>query len=278
MKLVFYLGVFLMALSTYAESFSSKINSIDIATKVNDAHLIKMENGRVIFVEYYQKELLQSFKDSLKNQATLEVEVDANNYFLSAETVDEKEFDSAIEEQTLTKRMSFDPTVVSSNSAASAIFRRMRRDYQYDSQCYNRAHVWAYEEFQNSALKSKKLFLFFTRRYIRNYRYKWWFHVSPMVLVRQGNSIVERVLDRRYTGGPRYVSNWTRNFVHSGRTCPVVHKYYDYRNNQESEDCYLIPVSMYFWQPRDIERRDRTGAEKTQFFRREVDHAYWEAF
>lgn len=277
MKILFLLILLMLGFSAHADSFKSRIHSIDLAKNSKQSHLILMENGRVVFVGYYQNALLDTFKESLRLQDTLEVEVDDKNNFLNAETVEETQGPSTVTSVT-TKRMSYDPTIVTSNSAASAIFRRMRRDYQNDSQCYNRAHVWAYEEFQNSGLKSSKLFLFFTRRYIRNYRYKWWFHVSPMALVKQGSSIVERVLDRRYTGGPRYVSTWTRNFVHSGRKCPVVYKYYDYRNNQETEDCYLIPVSMYFWQPRDIERRDRTGAEKTQFFKREINHAYWEAF
>lgn len=277
MKILFLFILLMLGFSVHADSFKSKIHSIDLAMKPTQSHLILMENGRVVFVGYHQKALLVSFQESLRMQDRLEVEVDTKNNFISAETVEET-YETSTTTSDVTKPISYDPTVVTSYSAVSAIFRRMRRDYQNDSQCYNRAHVWAYEEFQNSGLNSSKLFLFFTRRYIRNYRYKWWFHVSPMALVKEGRSIVERVLDRRYTGGPRYVSTWTRNFVHSGRKCPVVYKYYDYRNNQETEDCYLIPVSMYFWQPRDIERRDRTGAEKTQFFKREINHAYWEAF
>ncbi len=276
MKIVFLLILLTLGFRAHADSFKTRIHSIDLAKSSSQSHLILMENGRVVFVRFDQAELLDSFKESLRLQDMLEVEVDSKNNFLSAETVEAAKVPPVATSNI--KRMSYDPTVVTSYSAVSSIFRRMRRDYQNDSQCYNRAHVWAYEEFLNTGLKSSKLFLFFTRRYIRNYRYKWWFHVSPMALVKQGSSVVERVLDRRYTGGPRYVSTWTRNFVHSGRKCPVVYKYYDYRNNQESEDCYLIPVSMYFWQPRDIERRDRTGAEKTQFFNREINHAYWEAF
>lgn len=272
------LSIFFLALSVsaVADSFTSEVNSIDISKRKNSPHLILMENGRVVFVDYQDEHVLRAFEASMKRDELLEVEVSRDNGFKSAQTVsDEEEFPGGTVGST---HLMFDPTVVSSHSRATSIFRRMRRDYQNDSQCYNRAHVWAYEEYLNSGLKSKKLFMFFTRRYIRNYRYKWWFHVAPMVLVKQGRSTVERVLDRRYTGGPRYVSTWTRNFVHSGRKCPVVYRYNDYRNNQESQDCYLIPVSMYFWQPRDILRRDQTGSEKTQFFKREVDHAYWEAF
>lgn len=273
MKLLFSI-MFLLALSVsaYADRFQSKIHSIDVGTRKGIPHLIKLENGRVVFVKSNDKEILQSFKASLKAQDTLEIEVDEKFNFISAETEEERTFANdgySVDEP----RMSYEPSVISENEATN-VFKRMRRNYQNDSQCYNRAHIWAYEEFKKTGLKSTKLFLFFTSRYIRNYRYKWWFHVAPMVETNLG----DRVLDRRYTSGPRYKDNWTKGFIHSGRKCPVVYKYSDYRNNQQSEDCYMIPTSMYFWQPRDIERRDRTGAEKTSFIQSEVNHAYWEAF
>jgi hypothetical protein len=274
MKLLFLLTLIFLTPAAQAGSLTSKIHSIDTSNKKGVPHLILLENGSVVFLNYEETAELQSFRESLRQQDTIKIEVDEKNNFLSSESLLKK--DGFMPLGTTKSALAYVPTVVNSGTAATAIFRRMRRDYQYDSQCYNRAHVWAYEEFLNSGLLSTKHFLFFTRRYIRNYRFKWWFHVSPSVAV-SGYS-TERILDRRYTGGHRSLSSWTRNFIYSGRTCPIVEKYYDYRNNQETEDCYLIPVSMYFWQPRDIERRDRTGFEKTSFNPYEVDYAYWEAF
>lgn len=271
MKFVFPVLMLVLAFEASAASLKSRIHSIDVAPKKGVPHLIMLENGSVVFLDFREKEILKTFQTSLKHQDLLEVEVNSRNQFLSAETVEEDSPGSSA--GVSAPRFSYEPDDVSSG-AASSIFYRMRRDYQYNSQCYNRAHVWAYEEYKKTGLKSKKTFLFFTRRYIRNYNYKWWFHVSPSTVV--GGT--DMILDRRYTSGPRTFNNWTRNFIYSRRTCPVVYKYYDYRNNQESQDCYLIPVSMYFWQPRDIERRDRTGYEKTQFYTSEVNHAYWEAF
>lgn len=264
--------ILLFCFPVFADSLRSRVHSIDSSNKKGIPHLILLENGSVVFLPFKDKKTLEMFKESLRRNETLEIDVDEKNNFISAESVEnERNFSQREGSHAIT----YEPTIVRSSTAATSIFRRMRRDWQYDSQCYNRAHVWAWEEFNYSGLKSKKHFLFFTRRYIRNYRYKWWFHVSPSVTVRGWG---ERILDRRYTGGHRSLSSWTRNFVYSGRACPIVEKYYDYRNNQETEDCYLIPVSMYFWQPRDIERRDRTGFEKTSFIQSEVDYAYWEAF
>jgi hypothetical protein len=267
---------FIFSFSALAEKIQSKIHSIDVSNKRNEPHLILLNNGRVIFLKYHQKELLKSFQESHQNEET--IKIDLNDRFEPTGT-QTMETDPGVsyenERAEGATNFTYDPTIVNSSDGATAIFKRMRRDYQNNSQCYNRAHIWAWEEFQKTGLKSVKYFLFFTRRYIRNYRYKWWFHVSPSTMV---SGLGERILDRRFTSGHRSVNSWTRNFIYSGRTCPVVHKYYDYRNNQESEDCYLIPVSMYFWQPRDIEYRDRTGYEKNQFYKKEINHAYWEAF
>lgn len=274
----FKLSVLFVVLSigaAKADRFQGKVDSIEIGND-EQPHIIKLDNARVVFLDGEEKNELPVFQASLEEEDLLEVVVDKTNSFESAQTVSPDEVPESSEFSE--SRMSYDPTVIPDNSTAMTIFRRMRRDYQNDSQCYNRAHIWAYEEFKTSGLNSMKLFLFFTNRYIRNYRYKWWFHVSPMNLVGSNDTSSERVFDRRYTSGTRTLKNWTDNFIASRRTCPKVEKYNDYRYNQESEDCYLIPVSMYFWQPRDILSRDQTGYIKTQFFQSEVNHAYWEAF
>ncbi len=234
-----------------------------------------LSGGEVVFLSGEQKNWISSFRESLHNGDLLEFEVDKRNYFLGVKSVhfisDEKK--SLFHE--MGPLQSYEPTQVPDYPSALFIFKRMRRNYQYSSQCYNRAHIWAYEEFIKSGLKSKKYFMFFTRSYIRKYNYRWWFHVAPGVSV-QGKE--DRILDRRFTRTHLSVDDWTKKFIYSGRKCPIVQTYSDYSENQQAEHCYLIPVSMYFWQPKDILKRDRTGFEKTSFLQSEVNHAYWEAF
>jgi hypothetical protein len=249
--------IFVTGHSAFAERFTSRLHAIDRGDK-GELHLLKFENGRTAFVS---------------SGAMVEVEVDDNLELRSFASVEAPapapETDSAFEEF-----FTYEPTELENMSSATGIFRRMNRNHQRASQCYNRAHVWAYEEYQRTQWKSMKLFLFFTDRYIRNYRYKWWFHVTPMARVGTQNF----AMDRTFTSGPLPIKDWTDIFIYSKRQCPVVHKYSDYEDHQWAEDCYLIPVSMYYWQPRDIDRFERTGKEKTEFIRSEVNHAYWEAF
>ncbi len=277
MKVISFFFFLIMPLLCFSKTFKSKIHQIDESTD-GSPHLIMLEGGDVIFLNDHNKEFLVALKKSKEKNVSIEIEADDQNNFISVRSFKEKkdQLDASLREENIFEvNSSYEPTLLNSVFEATLIFRRMRRDYQRDSQCYNRAHIWTWEEFNRSQLKSKKYFLFFTARYIRAYRYHWWFHVSPAVSI---NGLGDRILDRRYTVEIKSIKDWTDKFIYSKRSCPVVFKYNDYRNNQYSEHCYLIPVSMYFWQPRDIERRDRLGTEKTSYIRSEIRYAYWEAF
>lgn len=275
MKIKLVILSFVVCTTSFAETIKSKIYEV-VEGRPGEEHIVKMEDGHVVFVK--DSSYLSGLRHGQEMQDVVQIEINSNRELTSIQTIESGSGPVKDEAMTSEAPLSFEPSVLRNNAEASTIFKRMKRGWQNESQCYNRAHVWAYEEFNRTQLKSMKLFLFFTNRYIRNYRYKWWFHVSPMAYVKEGSSTVSRVLDRRYTGGPRYVKTWTDNFIYSKRSCPVVNKYSDYRNNQQKEDCYLIPVSMYFWQPRDIDRYERTGQRKTSFIKSEVDWSYYEAF
>lgn len=270
-KVVFIMILGLMSFPALGKRVQVYIHEIDVGTG-EEAHLIKMSDGQVAFLRGPEKrELLEAIMENYRKEEKVEIQMDDRHNLLSIQTIEGEEKEIPEEEEW----MSYDPTIVSSSSA-STMFRNMRRNYQNNSQCYNRAHIWAYEEFNRTGIKSMKLFLFFTSRYIRNYNYHWWFHVTPMVYV--DNSSNWKALDRRYTRGPLSIRAWTNVFMYNDAECPVVYKYSDYRDHQQSEHCYLIPTSMYFWQPRDILRQEQTGYEKTSFIKSEVNHAYWEAF
>lgn len=272
-----------LAGTAWSDSFQSRIYKIENSTKRGLPHLVKFENGRVAFVAYRDTDMLESLESNNNDGDVIELIVDDENDVVSAMTV-ENGTGPLTPEQPRSEtsrneaRSSYVPTVVKGLTAAKNIFARMKRNWQNDSQCYNRAHIWTHEEYERSGLNSIKLFLFFTSRYIRNYRYKWWFHVSPMIMVKEGSTVNRRVIDRRYTSGPHFVKSWTDIFIKSKRNCPVVSKYSQYNNHQQKEDCFLMPMSQYYWQPRDIQSNENTGYEKTSYIAEEVDWAYEEAF
>ncbi|HXH30677.1 MAG TPA: protein-glutamine glutaminase family protein [Bacteriovoracaceae bacterium] len=267
-----------LSLSVQAERFRSSLHSVVESPDGVLPHILKLSNGRVAFIQGPETATLELMASKKLRNRVFELEVDEKYRLLSLMNLDSSAANPEGPSAQTKALASYEPTVLANLTLARSVFSLMRRDNQQDSQCYNRAHVWAYEEFTRSGLNSQKLFMFFTERYIWDYNFGWWFHVSPMVLVNEGDAVVQRVVDRLFTKAPRLIKTWTDIFIQSKRACPVVAKYSDYENHQQLEHCYLIPVSMYYWQPRDIDTFERTGYEKTQYVDWEVDHAYWEAF
>lgn len=270
----------LAAVSAFSATLTSRVHSIDKGVNFYDVDIVMLENGHNAFLKPGDKSLLDSIERSIENQDTLELQLDDELNVLSVQTVAAAPEDvntNSVSIPEYAESMSYDPSIVTSSQATSA-FKNMRRNYQNNSQCYNRAHVWTYEEFQKTGMKTGKLFLFFTSKYIRNYRYKWWFHVTPFAYVDGLSQSNWRTMDRRYTSGLLSTKAWTNVFMLNDALCPIAEKYSDYRNHQQDEDCYLIPRSMYFWQPRDILREENSGYVKTQYYDSELNHSYWEAF
>lgn len=147
------------------------------------------------------------------------------------------------------------------------------------SQCYQRAHYWARQMYFAGNVNSMKVFLFFTRKFVREHRFKWWFHVAPFVYV-QGQEVV---LDPEFVDDPKSMQAWTdffmmdRKFVkpplYSNPVCPEVASFPDYENNQESQLCYVLKLPMYYYQPLDAERLALEG-KRVEYWRQwDSDHS-----
>jgi hypothetical protein len=258
--------------SALAVRFSSRIHSIGYGKKT-EPYLIKFDSGHVGYVERVNVILFAALTTNLQKKRNIEIVLDKDFNVVSAQSIPsivDEEPESIDPEPSVP----FEPSILTSYNSAAKILSKMKRNYKSSGQCFNRAHVWVYEEFVRSGLNSMKLFLFFTDRYIRKYRFHWWFHVTPMVYV--GNT--PRTLDRKYTSAPNRTKPWTDIFIRSKRTCPTISKFDDYANNQQKQDCYILPTSMYYVIPRDIEKRDLTGIEREEFIERDVRRAYKDAF
>jgi hypothetical protein len=156
--------------------------------------------------------------------------------------------------------------------SAEEVFRSMRRDTRWRSQCYNRAHVWTYEIYRRYNINSRKVWLFFTQKYIKQYRYKWWFHVTPAIAV---DGVDEDVMfDREFTRSPLQITEWKNIFMKNNAPCPEVQYYSHYRQHQWESYCYFIKSSMYYWQPFNIENLEKGEPEKKFWVESELDRAY----
>jgi hypothetical protein len=169
------------------------------------------------------------------------------------------------------------PSILTPDEAQSA-FSRMNSSYRNRSQCFNRAHVWTYEALNRDGVHLMKVFMFFTSKYIRDYHYRWWFHVSPFTYVQDGNGISESILDFTFMSGPTSPREWSNYFIKPKTECPTVKSFSDYSSHQYDQYCYFMKVPMYFWQPRHLEALEQGSPHPDHFVPDEVDAAYAQGF
>jgi hypothetical protein len=172
----------------------------------------------------------------------------------------------------------FVPSVLPSLEAARSFFAEARRDFAPESQCYDRAHAWAFDWRRRHRFYSSKTWIFFTRRFIRKHKFEWWFHVAPAAHVVVEGRVRERVLDVKYARGPLSLKQWTDAFLRDNAHCPVVDRYRDHADFSESGSCFVMKTSMYYYQPIDLELLDLTGAIRDRWHAPEVRNAFREAF
>lgn len=168
----------------------------------------------------------------------------------------------------------YEPTLVTYENSLE-LFKKMNRSSRARSQCYQRAMIWNWETYKNESVKGKKVFLFFTRKYIEEFDYHWWFHVAPVYVVSEENTPnTDYVLDPTFFFYPQVMKDWTDGFIGSKQICPVAEKYSDYSEHQWESHCYLMIVPMYYYQPKDLYNLEQTGATKDSFEESDVGHAY----
>jgi hypothetical protein len=130
-----------------------------------------------------------------------------------------------------------------------------------ESQCFHRAYLWAFEAWRHKGIATEKVFLFFTRKYIREVRYKWWFHVAPFVSDENRNY----VLDPTFVQTPMELNAWTGQFVTNGDRCPVIERYLGHGAHHQDKSCYVRKVSMYYYHPNPLEKADRNNQVLTDW-------------
>ena len=239
MKSFFFAFLFLFSL----KSFANEVYDIDLGDE-NEEAMILLTNGKVIFTN--DKESLNSL-------------------------VPQKSY--AKSRPSFVPQMSIEPTLIEGMEGAKKLFKAARTDRK-PSECFNRAHVWSYEWFRDSGIFSEKVWIFFSRKYIRKYKFEWWFHVAPLIHVKEGEQVLERVMDIKYLPEPQNISRWSDVFMRNKSTCLNVQKYSDYANYSESAWCHIMKTDMFSYQPVDIESEEYFGYKKTNWIEDELKEAY----
>lgn len=230
------------------------VHSISIGGE-GEPHLVKLNSGEVKFIEQDEHQLLAKYEKQLKASKALSETNFENKFLLQEET-------------------GFEPTLVS-DSDIQRIFNDFNPYMKRKSECSDRAHVWAWDEFNRTGIKSEKAFLMLTDTYIKRHRYKWWFHVAPMFTTTSGKKMV---MDFQFLNRPVTFTEWKNSLVFTKRECVTDFSFLAYdAGADQTQDCYTKFEPMYYFIPGDIGNRER-GRGKTGWNSYEVNSSRSRAF
>lgn len=234
---------------------------------------VAKENASEVKLQFNSE--MKSLSNSEANARDVITGVNFVQYEASDENFHNKEMDRVAPDPV----SNYEVSIIPSMEDAKYYFETMKKNAREKSQCYNRAYVWAYELYRDYNIHSTKYWLFFTKKYIREFRYKWWFHVTPAVYVQEGGEVAVMTMDRKYMQGPTVLEQWKNFFIQNKAHCPQVTQYSSYRYNQNKAYCFLIESNMYFWQPFHIENLESRNWDLRMMWRSsELRVAYRDAF
>ncbi len=163
------------------------------------------------------------------------------------------------------------PTDLQSLEQATTVFNDLLNDGDKGrSQCFKRAHMWAFDMWSKMGINSQKIFMFYTARYQVVDEFEWWFHVAPLVTA----GGVDYVLDGTFMSKPVTVKEWTNYFMQTDKlNCPAITNYKQYEDNQWTKLCYTMKAPMYYFRPLDLENRDKHGEKRNHWVLPELQDA-----
>ncbi len=271
---IYLFPLLLFSLWAKAHIIQDTISHLEPSFDSKSSTLVLVSSGKVLKLNAEKRKDLNPLLKAMNDKKRITFDINADRTINSWETHPHSE---KVKNQTAKGHFSFEPTILESLESVKKIFKDLRPNSTSWSQCFNRAHIWAYESHQKYQLYSMKVFLFFSSKYIRRYDYEWWFHVSPYTLDNK-EKITERVLDLNFAKSPLLMKAWTDIFMINKASCAVVERYSQYRQGQDKVDCHLIKTSMYYLQPLDLDKWERNGTEKINWNSYEIRRAYRNGF
>lgn len=263
---------------------TTKIHDIDLGDHITDEALVFLASGQVLKLRMNNTTLRDSLNVLFLERQTVTVNFDENREIKEVVEASEKTLPRPEEIPEEPKRFSgidpmtgYTPSVVTEDFAKQLV-KESRHTSKEETQCFNRAHVWTYEWRVKHNVYSNKIWIFFTRKYIRRYNFEWWFHVSPMVHMVVDGQVRERVLDVKYARSPHAIQKWADIFLRDDAKCPLVTSYADHANYPEAGSCFFQKSPMYYYQPVNLEFLDKFGTVMNSWREADVRQAYAEAF
>lgn len=162
---------------------------------------------------------------------------------------------------TRNERRDLAPTDVGGLEQVQRLFGLQNDGDKSRSQCFKRAHMWAYDMWVREGIIGQKIFIFYSKRYIQLEEFDWWFHVAPVVV----SGGVEYAMDKTFLDKPVTIPEWKQKFMKASVTCDTITHYEQYESRPWNRLCFLMKTPMWYFRPADIRARDYDGIEKNNW-------------
>lgn len=273
-KSVLLLGCLVFQSTVYAETIFTTVFNVFESIKTERLLVLSGVDGRV-YKTFKTEANVERMKSLVGKVVRLDYSLQGREAIITniqvalPGEVDEKTWD--LNHFRYNQLREFAPTELQSLERAKDIFNNMLNDGDKGrSQCFKRAHMWAFDMWSKLNINSEKIFIFYTKRYAALEDFEWWFHVAPVVNV----AGEDYVMDGTFMEKPITIKEWLTYFIRTDKiTCPLIDKYQDFEDHQWQRLCYHIKVPMYYFRPLDIENRDKNGAQRNHWVLEELQDA-----
>lgn len=277
-----------LLLSQWAQAgIVTKVVHIEDSNDGKKIEVFATHEGRVYEVNAKNLNVLADLKEAVNSGNDVELDLNETNVSTSGEITSVKlvamgEMPQSLsdEEGLLNPLTGYTPSNVSSVEEAQKVFSSLNGKTKMFSQCFNRAHIWAKQMYDNFGISSEKILIYYTSKYRREVNGRWWFHIAPMVSVNG-----ERyVMDRSFTDAPVTTAQWEGIFnkltARTGYRCTKIKNISEYFNekNMQNDYCNIQHTSMFYWEPNDMIELEKTGVQKLGWIDWEIKAAAREAF
>ncbi len=257
------------------EIFTTVFNVLDVKDPDKKALLVLSGVDGKVYRSTNTKENAEALKALVGQVVKLTFATEGNkNYIVDIRAVSRNEIDETVYDLNhfqYSELRKFAPTSLQSYEEAIHVFNNMLNDGDKNrSQCFKRAHMWAFDMWSKLGITSQKIFMFYTARYQIVDEFDWWFHVAPLVTA----GGIDYVMDGTFMKKPVTVKEWTDYFLKTSRiNCPAITHYSQYEDHQWTKLCYTMKTPMYFLRPLDMEMRDKKGVQRNHWVLPELQDA-----
>jgi hypothetical protein len=288
MKKLLGLGL-LLALQAQATITTNVVHMEEGVSNVENTEVFVTHEGRVFEVDPSRSDLVEKLEIAKTENLKVEIEVEEGAQFdvlgqiekiTAVSLLSEIAIENNIAEEIITPMTNYTPSNVESVEKANEIFKSLNGKTKRWSQCFNRAHVWSKQMYDKYGVNSMKILIYYTKKYRKEVSKKWWFHIAPMIDVNGEYYVMDREFTRAPITAKKWESIFNKKMKTTGYRCKQIDNISEYynSNNTNNELCNIQYTSMFYWEPNDMSRLEKTGAQKTAWSNRVLKMAAKEGF